>query len=284
MKKLLVLLFFIVGLFLLIITNTSWLPFGLKKEQTKVTDKIELIEIDVSGVRTTIIPENRSSVSTEYNGKGKVTVKESGDKIKVEFTSKNWLNLPSLFKKKDLTIFIPEDYNRDILINSGSGRLTFSGKSKKEPFKLENLSLNMTSGHVQLSNISTDYFEQVGSSGYIGINDFLANTSSFNMSSGKLDIKGYSGKVSAQVSSGRVDMQFEKLNDDIDLVVKSGFTTLDLPSDADFALNGEIGSGVITTSFTLTNSKKEKNKLEGIHGSDKHALNLNVSSGKIEVN
>jgi lia operon protein LiaG len=99
LKKLVVLLFFIIGLFFLILTNTSWLSFSQKDKQVEVTDQIDSIEIDVSGVSTTIIPEDRNSVSTVYNGKGKVSIAENGDTIKIEYTSKNWFHVFSWFKK-----------------------------------------------------------------------------------------------------------------------------------------------------------------------------------------
>ncbi|MGM0878341.1 MAG: LiaG family protein [Bacillota bacterium] len=284
MKKFFVLLFFVVGLFLLIVvTNTSWLSFGQEDIQADVTEKIDLIEIDVSRVSTTIIPENRTDVKAEYKGKGKVTVKESGNSIIVEFESKNRLNFLSFFNKKDLTIYIPEDYDRDMVIDSGSGKLTFSGKSKNESMHLENLSLNMSSGHVQLSHISTGHFEQVGSSGYVGIDSLVTKKGSFKMSSGKLNIKEYSGEVKATLSSGRFILQMEKLSDSVDLEVNSGFATIDLPSDAEFTLNGKISSGAITTDFSLTDSKEEKHKIEGKHGSGEHDLDLDVNSGKIDV-
>ncbi|WP_338786906.1 DUF4097 family beta strand repeat-containing protein [Metabacillus sp. FJAT-53654] len=283
MKKLFVLLFFVVGLLLLIVTNTSWLSFGQSINQIEVTEKIDLIEIDVSSVSTTIIPEKRNNVKAEYKGKGKVTVQENGDAIKVKFESKNQFNFLSFFNKKNLTIYIPEDYDRNMVIDSGSGKLSFSGESKNEPMHLKNLTLNMSSGHVQLSNINTEYFEQDGSSGYVGIESLTTKKGSFNMSSGKLDVKDYSGEVEAQATSGQLTLKMNKLSDSVKVKVNSGFATLDLPSNADFTLNGKIGSGAISTDFSLIDSKEEKDRIEGKHGSGQHDLDLDVNSGKIEV-
>ncbi|MBO1512443.1 LiaG family protein [Metabacillus bambusae] len=283
MKKLFVLGFFLVGLFLLIVTNTSWLAFGQATNQAEVTNNIDLIEIDVSGVSTKIIPEKRNNVRAEYKGKGKVTVQENGDSIKVEFESKNSFNFLSLFNKKNLTIYIPEDYDRDMVIDSGSGKLSFSGKSINKPMHLKNLTLNMSSGHVQLSNIMTDYFEQDGSSGYVGIDSFTTKKGSFNMSSGKLDVKDYSGEVDAHVTSGQLSLKMNKLSDSVNVEVNSGFATLDLPANADFTLNGKIGSGSISTDFSLIDFKEDKHRIEGKHGSGQHDIDLDVNSGKIKV-
>jgi lia operon protein LiaG len=283
LKKLFVLLFFVVGLLLLIVSNTSWLTFGQRNNQAEVTNNIQLVEIDVSGVNTTIIPEKRNNVRAEYKGKGKVTVQENGDSIKVEFESKNLFNFLLLFNKKNLTIYIPENYDRDMVIDSGSGKLSFSGKSNNKPMHLKNLTLNMSSGHVQLSNIITDYFEQDGASGYVGIDSFTTKKGSFNMSSGKLDVKDYSGQVEAQVTSGQLTLKMNKLTDSVNVKVNSGFATLDLPANADFTLNGKIGSGAISTNFSLIDSKEDKHKIEGKHGSGQHDIDLDVNSGKIEV-
>lgn len=283
MKKLIVILFFIIGLFLLIVTNTSWLSFGQSEKEVNVTDEIDLIEIDVSGVSTTIIPDDRNHVSTEYTGNGKVSIEENGDTISIDFEAKHFFNVFSWFKKNHLTIYLPEDYDRDLDINSGSGSLRFSGQSKNNPMKLENLSLDMSSGNVQLRNLSATHFEQDGSSGNVSIDSLSTKTGSFNMSSGNMDVKEYSGKVEAELSSGRLTLGMKNVTDTIGLDVKSGFATLDLPSDADFSLSGEIGSGAITTDFNLTNSKKDEHNLVGVHGSGKHAIELKVNSGKIEI-
>jgi lia operon protein LiaG len=149
--------------------------------------------------------------------------------------------------------------------------------------QLENLSLNMSSGNVQLSHLSTTHFEQEGSSGYVSIDSLTTKTGSLNMISGKMEVTEYSGNVDAALSSGRLTLEMKNVTDTVDLEVLSGFATLDLPSDADFTLNGEIGSGAITTDFNLTNSKEDEHKIEGVHGSGEHAIDLHVNSGKIEV-
>ena len=280
MKKLFVLLFLIIGIFILIITNTSWLSFTQNDQQVEVTNEIKQIEIDVSGVDTTIIPENRNNVDAEYNGKGKVHIKEVGDSIEVEFESKNWFNFLSWFNKKDVTIYIPEDFDRDLSINSGSGSVNFSGKSNME---LKNLSLELSSGTIHLSHIAAENFESEGSSGNMTIDSLSSKTGTFKMSSGNMEINNYSGKLKATVSSGRLSLQMEQLTDNIEINVNSGFANLDLPDNADFSLTGKIGSGSITTNYPLTDATEDKHKMTGVHGSGKYDLKLDVNSGKIEM-
>ena len=54
MQKNLIVIIILLGAFLLLISVPSLLPFG--KQTAELTDDIDVIEIDVSGISTTIIP------------------------------------------------------------------------------------------------------------------------------------------------------------------------------------------------------------------------------------
>ena len=75
----------------------------------------------------------------------------------------------------------------------------------------------------------------------------------------------------------------KKVTDSLDIKLNSGFGTVDLPSDADFTLRGEAGSGIITSNLTLKDFQQDKNIIYGISGSGKHDVKIDVSSGKVEI-
>jgi len=279
MKKLFLLLFFIGGLLLIIKTNTSWFVFGEKKSSAEVTSNTEKIELDVSGASTTIIPKNTDEVRAEIKGNGKVNVKNNGDTILVESETKRWFNAFSFFNKREITIYIPDDFNQELLIDSGSGNIIFDGES----MTLEDLSVDMSSGNVKLSQLSTKNFILDGSSGNVSISSLTTEESTFDMSSGNLTITDHTGKVMADLSSGKIDLQMKKVTDSLDIKLNSGFGTVDLPSDADFTLRGEAGSGIITSNLTLKDFQQDKNIIYGISGSGKHDVKIDVSSGKVEI-
>jgi lia operon protein LiaG len=264
--------------------SLSWLPFEkqTKQAQAEVSEEIDLIEIDVSSVSATIIPENRDNIEAELEGKGKVNVKQHGDSISVEY-KRRWSDLFSSFNKSKLTVYIPEEYNQDMTINIGSGNLNYHGQSKNQPMELNNLSLDMSSGNVELKHLATRHFEHDGSSGHVDIDSLATETGSFDISSGSIDLKHYTGQVEAELSSGKLKVQMDKLTDSVDIDVSSGNVLLDLPKNADFMLNGEVSSGTISNAFPLKNTKENKHDIRGTHGSGKHNLDLSVSSGRIEV-
>ncbi len=240
-----------------------------------------MIEMDISGVSTTIIPKQREDIQADLDGKGKLTVKRQGDKVNISVKQKwfGWL----FHNKAKLNIYIPEDYDRNIVINQGSGNLSFSGHSKNQPMKLDELLLDVSSGNVKLKNISVQRFEHDSSSGNVDIDSLTAESGAFDIGSGNLKVRHYSGAIEADLSSGNLSMQMDELTGAVNIEVSSGGMDLNLPKGADFTLNGKTSSGNITCDFPLTNKKIEHKSIKGTHGSGEYPIDLNVSSGHINI-
>ena len=80
MQKFLIFIVILAGALILLLSISSWLPFGGEKETSvEVTDNIRSIDFDLSGISTIIIPENRSDVEVILDGKGSVEVWTEGD-------------------------------------------------------------------------------------------------------------------------------------------------------------------------------------------------------------
>lgn len=283
MKRILILFIIIAGAYILYnsIGNLPWLS-GKDSNGVEVTDKVDTIEFDISSVSMTIIPEDRKDLETVYEGKGKVTVKRSGDTITVEH-KRPWFLLFSFFNSTKLTVYVPEDYNQDMLIDVGSGNVELAGKSSSQPFELKELSLNIGSGNVELENIVVKNFSHDGGSGNLTVNSLESETSSIDLSSGNAKLSDFTGKLEADIFSGKLNVQMSELKDSVDIDVSSGNVVLDLPDNADFKLNGEVGSGNISYDYPLSISHDSKHEIEGTHGSGKHSIELEVSSGNVEV-
>jgi lia operon protein LiaG len=276
----------LIGLYIIFLNpiDFSWLPFGNQGTQSVISEEIDMIEIDVSGVSTTIIPESREDLKADLDGKGKLTVKRHGDKVEVSVKQKwKWLGWFSFNNKTRLNIYIPEDYDRNMAINLGSGNLNFSGHSKNEPMKLDELILDIGSGNVNLKNLSVKHFKHNGSSGNVDVDSLTTETGSFDVSSGSLNVKHYIGAIKAELSSGNLNVQMDELTDSVDIEVSSGEVDLNLPTDADFTLNGKTSSGNITCDFPLTSKKIGNKNIKGTHGSGEHHIDLTVSSGNINI-
>lgn len=286
MKRILILLLIITGLYIAFNQTTVLDVFSSNKnknDEAAITKNTEVIKVDVGSVSTTIIPEDRANLRAEYEGKQKLSVKENGDEVEVSLKGKwfNWFNWgPS---KSKLKLYIPEDYDQDMLIDLGSGNLNFSGSSKNKPMKLEKLSVDIGSGNMNLTNLEVKELYQDVSSGNVNIDFIKTEKGIFDVSSGNLDIDHYSGGIAADVSSGRLAVQVDKLTDSIKMDISSGLVDLNLPDDADFTLNGDVSSGKISCDLPLKDQVQNKDMIQGKHGSGKYAVDLDVSSGIINI-
>ena len=262
----------------------SGVNFAQAEDAVKVTSQTENISIDISSVETMIVPEDRDDVRAELKGKGTVKVVKHGDEIKVTVKRKgffwfNWFEMD----KTTLTVYIPEDYEKNMEIELGSGKAEFKGHSTDSPIKLKELAVDIGSGSMILENLDVETFKHQSSSGEVEIDSLTAGSGSFEVSSGSVHVKNYSGKLDADVSSGELEIQMDRLLDDVSLDVSSGSIELNLPEDADFTLNGKISSGDISSDFQLENKEESDNRLRGKHGSGKYEINLDVSSGNIKI-
>ncbi|MDQ0216707.1 lia operon protein LiaG [Oikeobacillus pervagus] len=261
--------------------DSLW-PFGDSTKSVSVNDNVDVIKLDISSIQTTVIPENRKDVHAELEGRGKVTVKKRGNMITVE--QKNKWNFSFLwFNRPKLTIFIPKDFDRNMEIDLGSGSLNFTGPSKSQPMKLNHLTVDLGSGFIKMKNIETKEFTNDVSSGNVEIQSLTTDHGIFDLSSGRINLKDYEGKLEGDVSSGLFNVQMKQLVDSVDIEVSSGRVSLDLPEDADFKLKGKTGSGIVNYDFPLNDTKKSRKHIEGVHGSGKHTINIEVGSGSINI-
>ena len=286
MKRILVIFLVITGAYIAwsYLFDGDGINFARAKDSVTVTDKTEKIKIDVSSVQTKIVPEDIQDVRAELEGKGTVKVKRHGDEIEVSVKRKgffwfNWFEMD----QTSLTVYIPEDYDKDMDIELGSGQIDFNGQSADNPMKLRNLALNIGSGRLTLENFDVENLENQSSSGEVEMNLIDAVSGSFDVSSGRLLVKNYSGKLDADVSSGELEIQINQLLGDVSLDVSSGYIGLDLPENADFTLNGKISSGNISSNFQLQDKEQSEKRLRGKHGSGKFKIKADVSSGNINI-
>ncbi|GAM14124.1 LiaG family protein [Mesobacillus selenatarsenatis] len=286
MKRILVIFLLITGAYIVwnYMFDGSGVNFAKAENAVKVTSQTENISIDISSVETMIVAEDRDDVRAELKGKGTVKVDKHGDEIEVAVKRKgffwfNWFEMD----KTSLTVYIPEDYEKNMQIKLGSGEVVFKGDSIHSPMKLKNLAIEIGSGSMVLENLDVESLEHQSSSGEAEFNTVVAESGSFEVSSGSVHVKNYSGKLKADVSSGELEIQMKRLTDDVNLNVSSGDIELDLPDDADFTLNGKISSGDISSQFPLENKEASDNRLSGKHGSGKYEINADVSSGDIEI-
>jgi lia operon protein LiaG len=104
------------------------------------------------------------------------------------------------FNKTKLTIYIPDNYDRDLSIEVGSGNLVFSGPAKNQPMELDELKIESSSGNVELNNLTTKTFIHDGSSGNILIDTLTVENSILDISSGNICLVNYTDGLEVDLS------------------------------------------------------------------------------------
>ncbi|WP_077214696.1 DUF4097 family beta strand repeat-containing protein [Bacillus dakarensis] len=284
MKRVMIIFLALVGIYILFQSATALTDFIFGKNDTaaEITDEIKTIELDVSGVNVNILPESRKNLEVNLDGKGNVQIHKDKDTIAITY-EKNWLQWFPFFNRGDVKVFIPEDYNQELDVEIGSGNVHLIGKSSSQPYELDKLAIDMSSGKAALKNLSVKEFEHDGSSGHLSINSLTADKSDIDISSGSIFIGEYTGALKADLSSGKLEVKMKELADSVQVDVSSGSVFLDLPDDADFTLNGESTSGNISCEFPLEIIKQDQRTLEGSHGKGTHPIEIEVSSGNVRV-
>jgi len=284
LKRILIIFLVLIGCYLLLTSNIMNLfLFGKNNSEIQLTKRIDTIEVDVSSAQVNMIPEDRDNIRAELSGKGKVSMDKDGDTIKIDYKRGFFNGLQFFNQTPKLNIYIPSDYSKSLELKIGSGYLAFEGPSDDEPISLDSLSIDMSSGKVDLKNIKAKEFEHEGSSGLADIDTLTAESASVRMSSGKAKIKDLKGKLDAKISSGLLDIQLSELTDPVELQASSGQIKLDLPDDADFMLNGKSSSGFIECDLPLRDKISEKGKVKGTFGTGKHPIDVQVSSGHVKI-
>lgn len=280
MKRILLIFIVLVASYLLF-TNISRAVIGTKEKSVAVDPSTQNITIDVAGVSTEIIPENRNNVSAELHGKGTVRLTHIGDTIRISY-KRGWLTGDwfTFFDNTKLKISIPKSYNRDLHLAIGSGNVNFKPHS---PMKLDTLTVDVGSGNINLQNLQTNHYKHLVASGNTEIDTLTAKDGVFHISSGNVHLTHYTGKMTADLASGIFRAQLDHLSDNVKVNVASGIVQLDLPKKSDFTLKGSIVSGRINNNFALNDSKQDSKTIEGTYGTGKYLVDLHAISGLIKV-
>lgn len=284
MKKVLILFFVITGIAIVYYAaagNISWLPFGGKNKEVRVTDKVDQLELNLSSANVEIIPEKRQTVKAELDGKGKISVKQKGKAIRIDYSPPK-IRVFSFFDTSEIKIYIPGHFDKSISLETGSGKVEFA-TGFETAMELENFDIELKSGQILLENLSAEKLSLEVGSGSITAKELRAEKGEFEINSGSVRFKEYTGEMDIQLNSGSLNVGLKELEAPISAVVNSGNLTLAVPEDSDFTLETNIASGRVINDFPLKIKKQENRKLSGTYGKGTHEIYIDINSGKANI-
>ena len=201
-------------------------------------------------------------------------------------------------KPGTLSIELPEKLYWDVKVAVASGSLgaqgltsekfgaeLASGKIEMNIFASE-ISVSVASGKAVFSRFSEKTADRISirtASGIQEFHGFASRETDINSASGRVTMTGVSGSVRADISSGRLELQYAEWNGGLNLKVASGKADITLPAGSGADVNFERVSG--SMSIELDDSRVSlKNNSGGIYGgSNVQTARVDVASGSVSI-
>jgi lia operon protein LiaG len=261
--------------------NESGFSENVNEEQFYSLHDINNLSIDVSSadIRIKVINTNRLRVHLHGKVSGNkpyIENNQRADNLSVEIKRKFSFGFSS--SSLTLDIEIPADYNKNLRLFSSSGDILIPN------LEIENLEVELSSGDLHISSIEVNKFDYNSSSGELTADNIKSLSTKLKASSGSVEIDNFTGDLTANLSSGSLEVDFINFDNNIKVDNSSGDIIISLPSEANFQLDADTSSGEINCDYAITiNGKQKRNKLNGIVGSGGNIIHIEASSGDISI-
>ncbi|MDM5153139.1 DUF4097 family beta strand repeat-containing protein [Bacillus sp. DX1.1] len=302
----------------------------IHKKETVASEKIDDIQVEAPAADVEIVPTDLKEIEVSLDGsvsknvedKYKFTVKETNNKLNVEFVTDDSLFGLQLGTVTDvkLQIKIPKKMYENIQATTSSGDAVARGLETKEltmktssgdlsliDSKINNkLTATTSSGDAVTRGIEARELTMKASSGDLSLLDskiddkLTAKTSSgaieskkndiemadFNTSSGKIQVDGLRSKnVVFKTSSGNIEYNDSNLKGDVECSTSSGDISMrfeTLPDSLKVDFDGSSGKADVNVDG-LSYEEKSKNTLIGVKGSGENNIKVRTSSGDFKL-
>lgn len=240
----------------------------VSEEKVYKIDNLNIIDIDISSTDIKIVPIDGDEIKINLNGKVQVNSEKSIPELDTEIDNdtltiklKQVMGIGIFYYKGevDLEIGIPKEYKND-------------------------LDIKVSSADVTINNLKVNKFNFKSSSGNLDLEQFETDESILKVSSGKINALNFSGDLQVKLTSGKVNVEYKKLNNNVTMECTSGDIELKLPENSEFNLKANTSSGDITTDFPISLIGTINNKsLEGTVGNSDNNIEIKTISGDINI-
>ncbi|KYH31580.1 hypothetical protein CLTEP_23630 [Clostridium tepidiprofundi DSM 19306] len=232
-----------------------------------------------------IIPEDREDIKAHLHGditcnfEPKLIMDLANDSIKIKLTEKTD-NITIRKSNLKLDIYIPKTYSDSININNISGRISVKN------LKLNDFHINTVSGNTSIQNLTAEDFYYNAVSGDLDGKNVFTNAVKFTSVSGNIKLDKFKGNIKGKSVSGKIVLNYETFNNDINIKSTSGDINITLPHTSEFYLDAEVISGKINCDFPIKieSSEKKGKKIKGTVRSNKNSIRIEGVSGNININ
>lgn len=267
--------------------------------EAKITDSIEVIEIDWPSGDVRLDPHGGNAVLLSENAKRELPEElrvhwwVEGAILRVKFAAPGASLMGIDTGHKELTLSVPEDLAlKEVAIRSTSAKIHTAGLTAETldistasgsmdiDCAAQKISLNSTSGHIKLTE--RDKTDEIGAStvsGKIHVELGRADKVDLESTSGKIGVTAASvDSLAARSTSGGVACELAVVPSDCTLHTVSGKVELLLPDGSDFTAKVRTASGDFASDFPL-----QRDGDLYVCGSGRADMDIETTSGNISV-
>lgn len=206
----------------------------------------------------------------ELSENERLQIKHQNNKIDIYRNSK--LNINRLDKsfRRELIVYLPKSYNKNINVKLSVGDLDFTSD-----LNLNTLKIYLTTGDIDIdNNIKCKSFILEGNTGDASINSLSSNEYGISFNTGNIEISSLSGKGYINTTTGDLRCNIFDITGNSDFSSSVGDITLNLKKEPNFKINASCDIGDIKTNF----------KENSIRESFSNELNIDCGCGDIKIN
>ncbi|WP_216828181.1 DUF4097 family beta strand repeat-containing protein [Alkalihalobacterium elongatum] len=149
----------------------------------------------------------------------------------------------------------------------------------------QEINLNTSSGQIEVLGSHAKSIQSSASSGSINISEFRGERSNIKTSSGSIYVRNISGELMVNATSGKITIDNNELQGDIDVSTSSGSVEIRL-NDVTSAIvdfKGSSGKGKVNISG-ISFEEESSNRIYGVVGSGQYKITVRTSSGSFQLN
>lgn len=261
---------------------------------------IEVMSAEMD-IKTADVSEITVNYTTSIGGLG-FSAEVLGDTLSIEEETGFLFNIAILFsnnRDSRLEIILPEKEYNNVEINtaSGGGKVdgvicknltcnTASGGTNYNVFA-EVIEINSASGGSTVTNCTENKAKDITLSSISGkhvISGFKSDNYTFNSTSGTIRAEGISGKVTANITSGEIIIDYAEWTDNLELDAVSGSFDITLPEDSGVEVDLSAVSGDVDVVLAEDDIRVSGNSQTGrIGGENVHKADINLVSGDVYI-
>ncbi|WP_158737848.1 DUF4097 family beta strand repeat-containing protein [Alteribacillus sp. YIM 98480] len=253
------------------------------KHLEETLQEADSIQINALSSDVTIQTHDKDTVSIETSARNKdndVKITQDSHAVKITQPKQHWFSFFTLGENSNWVVTIPEAFKGRLSIHGGSSDFRFENEQEK---RYKSIQTDIASGDTYMTNIKTEEIDLSAKSGNLTLNDVQTDKAAVETISGNININDYTGPLTANVTSGNINVQWKEIKNDVRMNVTSGDVDLQVGQE-NVRLCVSVVSGDIRNDVALDTIEQSGNRsLKGTKGAGDVLIHLKSVSGNLYI-